>query len=195
MRRREPQGPQIQLDGEFFPSKSKSIQTNPNRTKRNSLDLFGFIRPNLDFSMGYSESKQKFSPPVSTRLQVCGPAAQARIARIVSPKRGRRTGCIRSGGISITYISVFAKTIQHADRQRHPAHQPLPNFPPGPMALTGFAGLGWLGACGSGDERPPEADMISSATRSRDLTEPLIQHQLRSAPDRGTDRRRQRGRS
>jgi len=26
------------------------------------------------------------------------------------------------------------------------------------MTLAGFAGLGWLGACGSGDERPPEGD-------------------------------------
>jgi PEP-CTERM motif len=28
-------------------------------------------------------------------------------------------------GISITHISAFAKTIRHADRHRHPAHQPL----------------------------------------------------------------------
>jgi hypothetical protein len=32
-------------------------QTNPSKTKQNSLVLFGFIRPNRDFSMGYSESK------------------------------------------------------------------------------------------------------------------------------------------
>jgi hypothetical protein len=36
---------------------SKQIQAEPNKTKQNSLDLFGFIPPNWDFSMGYGESK------------------------------------------------------------------------------------------------------------------------------------------
>jgi hypothetical protein len=39
------------------PSKSKQIQATPNKAKQNSLVLFGFIRPNRDFSMSYSESK------------------------------------------------------------------------------------------------------------------------------------------
>jgi hypothetical protein len=32
---------------------AKQIQANPNKTKQSSLDLFGFILPNRDFSMGY----------------------------------------------------------------------------------------------------------------------------------------------
>src|SRR5271155_3216084 len=34
-----------------------SSQILPNKSKQNSLDLFGFIRLNRDFSMGYGESK------------------------------------------------------------------------------------------------------------------------------------------
>jgi len=36
-------------------------QEKPNKSKQNSLVLFGFIRPNRGFSMGYTESKQSFS--------------------------------------------------------------------------------------------------------------------------------------
>jgi hypothetical protein len=36
---------------------AKQIQATPNKTKQNSLVLFGFIRPNRDFSMSYDESK------------------------------------------------------------------------------------------------------------------------------------------
>jgi hypothetical protein len=39
------------------PNSPKQIQATPNKTKQNSLVLFGFIRQNRDFSMGYSESK------------------------------------------------------------------------------------------------------------------------------------------
>jgi hypothetical protein len=38
-------------------SAAKPGQTIPSKTKQNGLDLFGFIRPIRDFSMGYSESK------------------------------------------------------------------------------------------------------------------------------------------
>jgi ArsR family transcriptional regulator len=41
--------------GPFFPA--KGLQAKPNKTKQNSLDLLGFIRPNRDFSMGYGDSK------------------------------------------------------------------------------------------------------------------------------------------
>jgi hypothetical protein len=43
--------------GPSKPSKTKQNQALPNKTKQNSLVLFGFIRPNRDFSMGYAESK------------------------------------------------------------------------------------------------------------------------------------------
>jgi hypothetical protein len=36
---------------------AKQFQAKPNKTKENSLDLFGFIRPNRDFPMDYGESK------------------------------------------------------------------------------------------------------------------------------------------
>jgi hypothetical protein len=36
-----------------FNQSAKLVQTNPNKTKQNSLDFLGFIRPNRDFSMGY----------------------------------------------------------------------------------------------------------------------------------------------
>jgi hypothetical protein len=39
------------------PNKSKQNQITPNKSKQNCLVLFGFIRPNRDFSMGYNESK------------------------------------------------------------------------------------------------------------------------------------------
>ena len=39
------------------PNKAKQNQTAPNKSKQNCLDLFGFIRPNRGFSMGYTESK------------------------------------------------------------------------------------------------------------------------------------------
>ena len=38
---------------------AKFIQAKPNKTKQKSLDFLGFLWPNLDFSMGYGESKQK----------------------------------------------------------------------------------------------------------------------------------------
>jgi hypothetical protein len=38
-------------------SGAKQNQARPNKSKLNGLDLFGFIRPNRDFSMGYGESK------------------------------------------------------------------------------------------------------------------------------------------
>jgi hypothetical protein len=38
------------------PNKSKQNQIPPNKSKQNFLVLFGFIRQNRDFSMGYSES-------------------------------------------------------------------------------------------------------------------------------------------
>jgi hypothetical protein len=37
--------------------KANASQANPSKTKQKSLDLLGFIRPNQDFSRGYSESK------------------------------------------------------------------------------------------------------------------------------------------
>jgi hypothetical protein len=36
--------------GAFF--QAKGFQAKPNKTKQNSLDLLGFIRPNRGFSMG-----------------------------------------------------------------------------------------------------------------------------------------------
>jgi hypothetical protein len=52
----------ISLTGEArrsarLPSLSKEIQTNPNKSKENSLAFFGFIWWNRGFSMGYGESK------------------------------------------------------------------------------------------------------------------------------------------
>jgi hypothetical protein len=35
----------------------KPIQAGPNKSNQKGLDLFGFIRPNRDFSMGYGKSK------------------------------------------------------------------------------------------------------------------------------------------
>jgi hypothetical protein len=36
---------------------AKQNQAKPNKSKQNFLFLFGFIRPNRAFSMGYGESK------------------------------------------------------------------------------------------------------------------------------------------
>jgi len=36
---------------------TKLIQAEPSKSKQKRLDLLGFIRPNRDFSMGYSDSK------------------------------------------------------------------------------------------------------------------------------------------
>jgi hypothetical protein len=42
----------------LVPSRSpKQNQAQPNKSKQKCLDLFGFIRPNRDFSMGYGDSK------------------------------------------------------------------------------------------------------------------------------------------
>jgi hypothetical protein len=43
------------LSTPFF--QTKGFQAKSNKTKQNSLDLLGFIRPNRDFSTGYSDSK------------------------------------------------------------------------------------------------------------------------------------------
>jgi hypothetical protein len=45
-----------------------SFQAKPNKSKQNRLDLFGFIRPNRDFSKG-SERKIKKSARVSSCVQ------------------------------------------------------------------------------------------------------------------------------
>ena len=49
-----------------FNQSANSVQANPNKTKQNSLDLLGFIRPNPDFSMGYKRKNKKidFAPQV-----------------------------------------------------------------------------------------------------------------------------------
>jgi hypothetical protein len=39
------------------PFRAKQNQAQPNKSKQKRLDLFGFIRPNRDISMGYDESK------------------------------------------------------------------------------------------------------------------------------------------
>jgi hypothetical protein len=36
---------------------AKLVQAKPNKSKQKRLDLFGFIRPNPNFSMGYGDSK------------------------------------------------------------------------------------------------------------------------------------------
>jgi hypothetical protein len=40
-----------------MPNQSKQNQLNPSKKAWFCLVLFGFIRPNRDFSMGYGESK------------------------------------------------------------------------------------------------------------------------------------------
>jgi hypothetical protein len=40
-----------------LPDPAKFFQAKPSKTKQECLDFLGFIRPNQDFSMGYSESK------------------------------------------------------------------------------------------------------------------------------------------
>jgi hypothetical protein len=44
-------------------------RTNPNKTKKNGLDLLGFTRPNQDFSMGYIDSKAQKFDRVSSSVQ------------------------------------------------------------------------------------------------------------------------------
>jgi hypothetical protein len=39
------------------------MQTNPRENQGKGLDFLGFLWPNLAFSMGYDESKQKFFFP------------------------------------------------------------------------------------------------------------------------------------
>jgi hypothetical protein len=51
--------PRIQPKGDFLASKSKKNQINPNKNPWIPLDLLGFIRPNRDFSMGYSGKNKK----------------------------------------------------------------------------------------------------------------------------------------
>jgi hypothetical protein len=46
-------------DCKMFNQRANSVQANPNKTKQNCLDLFGFIRPNRDFSMGYARKNKK----------------------------------------------------------------------------------------------------------------------------------------
>jgi hypothetical protein len=57
---------------ETIPKLSKPIQTNPRKMEGNprqkSLDSLGFLRPIRDFSMGYSDSKQKTRPPSRVQL-------------------------------------------------------------------------------------------------------------------------------
>jgi hypothetical protein len=52
---RKPQGRTREAAGSAV--RAKQNQAKPNKTKQFSLVLFGFIRPNQAFSMGYGESK------------------------------------------------------------------------------------------------------------------------------------------
>jgi hypothetical protein len=52
-----PEGHAKSRAGPGFGFCAKYNQAKPNKFKQNSLDLFGFIRPNRGFSMGYGESK------------------------------------------------------------------------------------------------------------------------------------------
>jgi hypothetical protein len=60
--------PRISLDrsGEFN-QRANSSQANPSKTKQNSLDFLGFIRPNRDLSMGYERKNKK----IDSRLKLC----------------------------------------------------------------------------------------------------------------------------
>jgi hypothetical protein len=54
------------------PNPPPQSQAQPNKTKRNCLDLLGFIRPNRDFSKGYGESKRKNYLPARPRFMALG---------------------------------------------------------------------------------------------------------------------------
>jgi hypothetical protein len=51
---------------------TKQIQANPNKTKQNSLDLFGFIWWNRDFSMSYGRKNKKISRPLNSPPRLYG---------------------------------------------------------------------------------------------------------------------------
>ena len=97
-----PQGPQNATCGRV---PSKKIQAKPRKTKEKCLDLLGFIRPNRDFSRGYSES----SFPVSTRLSGCTPNVSGARCFPSLARRRPRAGSILSAPTSVTRFSVCAK--------------------------------------------------------------------------------------
>jgi hypothetical protein len=45
--------------GRGFGPAAKTFQARPSKTKQKRLDLLGFVRPNPDFSMGYSGKNKK----------------------------------------------------------------------------------------------------------------------------------------
>jgi hypothetical protein len=84
---------------------AKQFQAKPNKSKQNSLDFLGFIRPNQDFSMGYTDSKQK-SDLVSNYVQNVSEgfplfSEASKMRRRASP-RLRRRSLIRGSAVPVS---------------------------------------------------------------------------------------------
>jgi hypothetical protein len=80
------------------PNKSKQNQAEPNKSEQKCLVLFGFIRPNRDFSTSYGESKYKKSVPLSH----CGSNITTSFALWDSAGGAMGAGSIRLTEICIT---------------------------------------------------------------------------------------------
>jgi hypothetical protein len=92
-------------------------QVNPNKSKQKSLDLFGFIWRNWDFSKGYSQ-KIKKSASLSTRLGVVRQTSEALIS-LSSPGQSSSQPVPRSGDWeNNSMASVFRKQIARELRRR-----------------------------------------------------------------------------
>jgi hypothetical protein len=63
--------------GNRAPNSAKQDQSTPNKSKQNCLDLFGFIRPNRDFSTGYGGKNKKISPLLFAGIATAGGCKRA----------------------------------------------------------------------------------------------------------------------
>jgi hypothetical protein len=85
------------------------VQINPRKTKENGLHFLGFLWRNLDFSMSYSESKEKIPLQPQLAFRGVGRTSQARSPTPFFRRRTRqRRDVVRWMGKDISFRKAFA---------------------------------------------------------------------------------------
>jgi hypothetical protein len=158
MRRRGPQrAANTTWRGSSFqanPSQSKQIQIGPSEIAWIYLVLFVRIE-----TFQWVTANPNKNPPLrfqlASRLWSCGSSAHCSHP-LAKARAAHRLYSVRGNIYNIYFC--FCQDNSTCRSPPTPGPPAVTELSTRAMALTGFAGLGWLGACGSGDERPPEAD-------------------------------------
>jgi hypothetical protein len=98
-----------------FNQSAHSVQAKPNKTKQESLDFLGFIRPNRDFSMGYDEKNNKKRLPSQVVFKT------SQVHRIVPSPRALGHGGARARTLDGNIIALASDKHKQLFRGGSPA--------------------------------------------------------------------------